>query len=140
MGETLDLAKLADRDDVKLPDGTSFYLRKQIELGVVQDYELRELIKRVQELDAKDPADKTVEDAEQASRYLRELAGLIVIDGPEKLEDWQCALIFAFWIARNGSDGNPPPQSRRTTGASSRGSKRSTAATRKRGSGSRGGR
>jgi hypothetical protein len=146
MGETLDLSTIFDRDEVKRDNGTTVLIRKQVELSVMQDYELRHIIEEINKLDAKKT--KTEADAEKGSALLHQLCALVVVDAPEDLEDWECAHIFGFWLARTsidrvggqeGDDGPPParPRPRSSGRGSSPGSKRSTAANRKRGSTSR---
>jgi hypothetical protein len=140
MGDNLDLGAIFDRHTVTLPDGTQITLRNPIELGILDDFELRTTIDRIQELSQS--GTRTRDDAEEGTKLLRTMVGLVVIDVPEELEDWHCVQIFRFWMEKQAQTPEPadPRRSRRTTGASSRGSKSSTAATRKRGSGSKGGR
>lgn len=134
--ETLDLGALFKRDDVKLPGGVTVELRNQQEFGVLDDFRLRSLIDRIQA--AEQAATQSEEDAIKASELLHELATMIVVDCPEKIDDWACVAIFRFWTKRiadtEPADPSQKPRARRTTAGSSRGSKRSTAGTRKPGS------
>lgn len=131
------------RDTVKLPDGTTVALRNPNEFGPIDEFHLRGLIEAV---NSYDPEKITTEDdALKVSEDLHSLAAMIAIDDlPEDLDDGSCAAIFGAWFAKHAT-ANPPtpprtPQDRKkkSTGAkSSPGSKRSTAATPKRGSTSR---
>lgn len=136
MAEALDLGALFERDTVKMKDGTTLELRNQQEFGVLDDFKLRSLIDRVQLLEQ--TAGQNEEDATKASELLKELAAMIVVACPPDIEDWACVAIFRFWTKRindqAAADPSPKPRPRRTTGGSSRGSKRSTGATPKRGS------
>lgn len=142
--KTLDLAAVLNRDDVKMPNGQVYELRNQHEFGVLDDYRLRALIDQITKLNA--TATKSEEDAEKASKLIRDLAAMIVVDAPADLDDWVCVAVFQFWVERaNDSVHVVPPtpspsKPRRTTAVSSRGSKPSTAAIRKRGSTPRPGR
>lgn len=141
MGDTLDLGAIFDRHTVKLPDGTEITLRNPIELGILDDFELRTTINHIQELSTS--GTRSREEAEEGTALLRKMVGLVVIDAPETMEDWHCVQIFRFWMEKQAETAGAPAdplQRRRTTGASSRGSKRSTAATRRSGSASKGGR
>jgi hypothetical protein len=147
VSDTLDLTQVLDRDEVKLPDGTVKELRNPEEFSILQDHELSKLIDRVMEMREKAGSENaTDEDAKQASDLLRELATLLVIDlGDTELEDWVCVAIFEFHMRKRiaiaerlaAAQGADPQKPRRTSAARSRGSKRSTAATRKTGSRSR---
>jgi hypothetical protein len=146
MAESLNLIDVLDRDDVTLPNGTKLYLRQPREFGVRDDTRLRILIRKIQEKNAETVADDEAAaeaQADEAADLLHELVRMIVVDPPagEEIPDWVCVRIFQWWLERAGApvgDGGADPQrSRRTTGASSRGSRRSTAATPKRGSTSR---
>lgn len=136
MGETFDLASLFERDDVKRPDGSKLLIRHKQELSIMQRHQLDALISEINELDGKDG--KTEQDAERGSVLLHDLAGIVVVDAPDDLEDWECASIFAFWLTRSFREAELPPSKprakRSAKPSSSRGSKRSTAATRKSGS------
>lgn len=136
MTESLDLGALFERDTVKMKDGTTLELRNQQEFGVLDDFKLRSLIDRISTLEQ--TASVSEEDATKASELLSELAAMIVVDCPAAIEDWACVAIFRFWTKRldEQAPALPPrkPRPRRTTAGSSRGSKPSTAATRKRGS------
>ena len=136
MAETFDLSTLFERDDVKRTDGSKMFIRHKQELSIMQRHHLDAIIKQIADLDNK--ADKTEDDAESGSRLVHELADVVLVDPPADLEDWECASIFAFWLARSTQeDGASPPPKPRTNKPkrdSSRGSRPSTAATRKRGS------
>jgi hypothetical protein len=134
--EVLDLASVFERDTVKMQDGTTYELRNQQEFGVVDDHKLRALLKAVDEFKAGD-LDASEQDAEAASKMLRDLATMLIVDLKTEIPDWACVAIFEFWVSRAQGENpaDPPKKPRpRTTAASSRGSKRSTAATRKPGS------
>lgn len=136
------------RDTVKLPDGSTVELHNPNELGPLEEFKLRGLIKAIADYDPSQI--KTEEDAENASTDLHALAAMIVVDCPDGLDDRSCAAIFGVWIEKHvAAAADPPrrprrPQDRKpktSTGAkSSRASKPSTAATPKRGSTSRSGR
>lgn len=143
----LDLSKL-ERDTVLLPDGeTAVELRNPNELGPVDEFKFRGILSA---LAGYDPSEvKTEEDAQKASDDLHAFAAMIVVDCPDGLDDRSCAAIFYVWLDKHvkvPTDPQKPrkaPQDRKpkSTGArSSRGSKRSTAATRSGGSTSRSGR
>lgn len=136
MTEVLDLAAVFTRDTVKLQDGTTYELRNQQEFGILDDHKLRTLLNRIEEFRHADAATQTEEAAAQASQMLRELATMLVVGLEQEIEDWACVAIFRFWTERvqsaPPSDEDPPKP--RTTVASSRGSKPSTAATRSTGS------
>ena len=140
MTEVLDLAAALDRDTVKMPDGATFELRNHQEFGIVDEHRLRTLLEKITAFEAT-AADATEDEAQQASKMLRDLAAMLVIDPPEVIEDWVCAAVFAFWMKNAPVEeeaANPPkPAGRRTTGGSSRNSKPRTAVARKRGSTSR---
>ncbi len=139
MTEVLDLGAVFDRDTVKLPDGKTVELRNQQEFGIVDDHKLRTLLKQIDET-RKLGQEVSEEDALRASQMLRDLATMLVVDLEAEIPDWACVAIFEFWVKRAQGDEpapDPPKPRRRTTGASSRGSKHSTAATRKPGSKSR---
>lgn len=135
MGETFDLATLFDRDEVKRGDGTMQVRHKQ-ELSIMQRHQLDAVIGKINELDAK--PEKSVEDANRSSQLLHELSDIVIVNPPDDLEDWECAAVFAFWLARSMQDTPADPPKPRTASSrkssSSRGSKSSTAATRKSGS------
>jgi hypothetical protein len=139
--EVLDLGAVFDRDTVRMPDGTTYELRNAQEFGVLDDHRLRMLLKKIEELKsrAKSGGQSSEKDAEEASKLLRDLATMLVVELQTEIPDWACVAIFQFWVNRAqgetpAGDTPGPPRSRRTTVASSRGSKRSTAATRKPGS------
>jgi hypothetical protein len=140
--EVLDLGAVFDRDTVKMPDGTTYELRNQQEFGVLEDHRLRTLLEQIESFDTS--GTKSEEDAEKASKLLRDLATMLVVDLQTEIADWACVAIFRFWVDRaKGENPATPPQPakkpapQRTTGVSSRASKRSTAAKRKHGSTSR---
>jgi hypothetical protein len=135
MGNVLDLSAVFDRDTVKMPDGTEYELRNQQEFGILDDHHLRTLIDKITSLNA---VAESEDDAVKAAALLQELAAMLVVDLSVDVPDWASVQIFQFWVARaQGEAPADPPKPRRTTAASSRGSKRSTAATRKPGSKSR---
>jgi hypothetical protein len=130
--QVLDLAAVFERDTVKMPDGTQHELRNPQELGILEEHRLRLLLKKIEEFTA---GAKSEQDAEQASKLLRELATMLVVDLEAEIPDWACVAIFQFWVKRVEGEEKPAnPRKPRTTAGSSRGSKRSTAATPKRGS------
>jgi len=138
--QVLDLSTLFERDTVKMPDGSSYELRNPQEFGVLDEHKMRALMKKAADLDA--VSDPTDAQAAEAAKILHDLATMLIVDLRDEIPDWACVAIFRFWIEKAGTDepGDGSPRKPRTTAASSRGSKRSTAATRTRGSKSRAGR
>lgn len=150
MAETLDLSEVFDRDTVKLPGGAVYEIKNPEEFGILGDHQLDALVKRIEAANAKASTDTaTEEDARQARDLLRELATQLLIDLPADAEvgEWACVAIFDFHMKKRLARARKlaeeagvklPPQMRaknqRTSARSSRASKRSTAATRKRGS------
>lgn len=134
MTQLLDLSAL-ERDTVKLTDGTEVELRNPDELSVVDDYKLRKLITEFADLEP--TSIESEEQADEASKKLHAAAAMIAVNLPE-VDDATCAALFGAWIEKHIAQAANPPmpnrRSRRTTAASSRGSKRSTAATRSSGS------
>lgn len=138
----LDLDEAFDRDTVKLR-GKEYELRKREEFSIIEwhgivrmDAEATKLLKT---------AATSAETAKKLSEKQRQLANMLVVGGlPTDTPDWACGRIIHFWADQidvgEKADGDAPPRKPRTTAASSRGSKRSTAASRKRGSTSPGGR
>jgi hypothetical protein len=140
VSESLDLTNVFDRDTVKLPGGTEYEIRNPEEFSILEEHQLNNLLKRIDVARGKAQTDDTEEAAKQASELLRELATLLIVDLKEEVTDWACVAVFRFWterISAAAEKANPPKPRGRTTGKSSRGSKRSTAATRKAGSNSR---
>jgi hypothetical protein len=132
--QLLDLSAL-ERDTVKLADSTIVELRNPDELSVVDDYKFRKLIV---ELSGLDPSTITTEEqADEGSKKLHDAAALIAVSLPEGVDDATCAALFTAWMEKHvvaREVESPPRKGRRTSAASSRGSKRSTAATPRRGS------
>jgi hypothetical protein len=148
----LDLSAVFTRDTVTMPDGTSFELRNRAEFSIVDDHKMQVLLHKVVEIDEAKVAESE-EEAEKASKDLHDLAAMLVVDLPtEGVEDWVCAAIFDFWMQRRRPEepANPPRRTpaarptrqkkktaapkKSTTAGSSRASRHSTAAPRKRGS------
>lgn len=141
MSQVLDLSKVFERDTVKMRDGTDYELRNPQEFSVLEEHKLQTLIAKANEFDKKET--KNTEDVEKASELLQDLATMLVVDLQTEIPDWACVAIFRFWMERATGDdplARPNRKARRTTAASSRASKRSTAATPKRGSTSPSGR
>lgn len=140
----LDLSEVLGRDTVKLPNGSTVELRNPTEFGPIDEYNLRSLMQQVVTYDP--DTVRTEEQANEASQMLHDLAAMIVIDLPADVNDASCAAIFAAWFEKHATTPDPlkPPRTRKTTASTGArsvpGSKRSTAATRKRGSTSRRGR
>lgn len=132
----LDLSAIFDRPTVKL--GASTYeLRNRDEFSLLELDHLQRLLGRAEAMQesADDP-----EALAKASALLADLADLLVINLDQPVPDLAVLQISDFWASHFKQETPVPPRrSRRTTAASSPGSKRSTAATRKPGSTSRNG-
>lgn len=136
--QVLDLDAAFERDEVKLND-KKYLLRNQQEFSILQWHQIVSLDDQAKRL-AK-TAGSSEANAKKLSSMQRDLAAMLIVDldPQDEIPDWACAAILRFWAERvnakadKGDDGDPP-KGRRTTGSSSRGSKRSTAATRKTGS------
>lgn len=128
----LDLSAIFDRPTVKL-GAKAYELRNRDEFSLLELDQLMRLMGRAEGMKG------AVEDEEalgNASELLAEVAKLLIVDLDVKVPDLAMLAITEFWVGlfTEAAPGGPPPRSRRTTAASSRGSKRSTAATPKRGS------
>jgi hypothetical protein len=146
--ELLDLSKAAHHDTITLPGGAIRDVINNTDLGAYEFGLLNALQAEAATLDAAVRTTKVTPAKEkQLLHVLGELVKLLVptITPAElkKLSRANREQIILVWIGHNSSEGDaadPPVTARRTGAASSRASRRSTAATRKRGSTSRSGR
>jgi len=136
--KVLDLSAIFTRHKVKIGD-RSYELRNRDEFSLIQFDRINKLWARAQEIEeAGDDSDPILN---EASQLMKDLATLLVVDLDQEIPDLACVAIFQFWMKNQpkGSTTSDPPKPRdRTTAGSSRGSKRSTAATRSAGSTSQG--
>jgi hypothetical protein len=140
----LDLDAAFDRDTVKL-GGKEYEFRTQGEFSILEWHQVMRMELQAKQLAKAAPG--SADAAKKLAQKQRDFASQLIVGGlPADVPDWACSRIIEFWIERisvadsdgDGDAASPPKP--RTTAASSRGSKRSTAATRKAGSGSRAGR
>ena len=145
--EILDLSKITDHDTIRMPDGKQHELINRTDLGIFEYHKLTSMQAEATKLTA--AAAKGPLTPPQARKLMKVLGDLVKLLVPTinsamlgKLERPAREQIILVWLSRNFEpeelSGEVP--SRRTTAASSPGSKRSTAATRKRGSTRRSGR
>lgn len=155
--EILNFVDVHKHDTVRLPTsledkvGKSFEIINRSELGVYELYKIDDLQRRSQELQAAIAKRKGGKPTKAQERdlhdVLAEFVQLLIPSAPAKVIELLPRpvreQIIIAWLSRfidgpGGGRGEAP--SRRTTAARSRGSRRSSAATRKHGSTSRGGR
>jgi hypothetical protein len=147
--ELLDLTNAAHHDTITLPGGTVREVINQTDLGAYEFGRLHALQAETTRLDAAVRGKKAT--AKQEAELLRVLGDTVKLLIPtvtpaelRKLTRANREQIILVWIANNQVEGdaaNPPNRkARRTGGRSSRASRSSTAATRKRGSTSPGSR
>lgn len=145
MNEILDLSTIVKRATVNItskrhPKGKQYELVNLADLG---PYEYAVIVDRNGTVEKLKKLKKlTAAQTRQIARILDEMALLVcpTLEPAvlaELTKEQKEMLVLAWSMHINSAEGDAaadPPVSRRTTGASSRGSKRSTAATRKRGS------
>lgn len=147
MTEVLELSTIVERRTVNIkskqhPAGKLYEIRGSQELSVWDIAQVELLSTRMREVDF---TSKPTEARERAFRkHLRDLVAIIVpsLEKPvvAAMSDTHLLAIFAVWGNERGADGGVGNASSvRTSGASSRGSNGSTAATPKRGSTTRSG-
>jgi hypothetical protein len=132
--EVLDLSKIFDRSTVKIGPKT-YELRNREEFSLLQFEQLAKLLNRAAELEA--AGHESDEAIAEAASLMRDLTTLLIVDLDVEIPDLACVVIVSFWRDNQPNlytNETPQKPRSRTTVASSRGSKRSTAATRKPGS------
>lgn len=140
MTQVLDLDAALVRAEIKW-GGNTYALRNHQELSLVQLTQLSNYEAEI--IKIRSAAGDSEEDVKRLAEFLHAVVELIVVDPPEAgFPDQQAAAIIGFWRDNLPAvDGDADPRKSRPTGAAtSRGSKRSTAAIRKPGSTSRSGR
>lgn len=144
--ELLDLSKVVERDTIRLSDGKPYELRNPDDFGITEYAQLAHLQEQSRLLESEATTAKKL--SPKKERELLDLLGetiklLIPTAKPvlvNKLSKAEMERIILAWMGRHMTGDEPgEPVSRRTGAPSSRGSKRSTAATRARGSRSRSG-
>lgn len=140
--EILHLSTIVDRNTITIdskqhPNGKTYELTGLADLG---PYEYAIIFQRNEELERIGALKKPTEAQERQVRKMLDDSVALVVRGIEpavvkSLTAEQKQMVLLAWssqLERGAAEGKAP--SRRTTGASSRASRRSTAATRKRGS------
>jgi hypothetical protein len=144
--ELLDLSKVVERDTITLKDGKTYELVNPDDLGIYEYARITQLQEESCTLEATAKKGKlTPKNERELLRILGEFVKLLIPTikpaGLGKLTQQDRERIILVWMGRHMTGEEPAGEasSRRSGAPSSRGSKRSTAATRARGSRSRSG-
>jgi hypothetical protein len=143
--ELLDLSKVVERDTITLKDGKTYELVNPDDLGIYEYARITQLQEESRKLEATAKKGKlTPKNERELLRILGEFVKLLIPTikpaGLGKLTQQDRERIILVWMGRHMTGEEPgEAPSRRSGASSSRGSKRSTAATRARGSRSRSG-